>query len=59
MTDKVLVVEDEPTLVDTLEYNLSRQGYEVFTAMDGHVALDVARKEEPDLVVLDLSLIHI
>jgi len=56
MTDKVLVVEDEPTLVDTLEYNLSRQDYEVLTATDGRTALEVARKERPDLVVLDLML---
>ncbi len=56
MTEKVLVVEDEPTLVETLEYNLSRQGYEVLTAMDGHEALAIAREEHPDLVVLDLML---
>ncbi|MGD2177230.1 MAG: response regulator transcription factor [Anaerolineae bacterium] len=56
MSGKVLVVEDEPTLVDTLEYNLSRQDYEVLTAMDGHTALELARKERPDLVVLDLML---
>jgi DNA-binding response OmpR family regulator len=56
MSEKVLVVEDEPTLVDTLEYNLSRQDYEVLTAMDGQKALEIARKERPDLVVLDLML---
>jgi CheY-like chemotaxis protein len=37
MGDKVLVVEDEPTLLETLEYNLARQGYEVYTASTGHV----------------------
>lgn len=56
MSDKVLIVEDEPTLVDTLEYNLSRQDYEVVTAMDGREALEVARQERPDLIVLDLML---
>jgi DNA-binding response OmpR family regulator len=56
MSEKVLVVEDEPTLVETLEYNLSRQDYEVLTAMDGQKALEIARKERPDLVVLDLML---
>jgi DNA-binding response OmpR family regulator len=56
MSEKVLVVEDEPTLVDTLEYNLSRQDYEVVTAMDGREALEVARQERPDLIVLDLML---
>jgi DNA-binding response OmpR family regulator len=53
---KVLVVEDEPTLVETLEYNLTRQGYDVCTATDGLAALEVARRERPDLVVLDVML---
>ncbi|RME57511.1 MAG: DNA-binding response regulator, partial [Caldilineae bacterium] len=42
--DKVLVVEDEPALVETLEYNLARQGYAVSTATDGRTALEVARR---------------
>jgi DNA-binding response OmpR family regulator len=53
---KVLVVEDEPTLVDTLQYSLSRQGYEVAVSSDGAKALDVARRERPDLVILDVML---
>lgn len=56
MGKKVLVVEDEPTLVETLEYNLARQGYEVCTATDGLAALEVARRERPDLIVLDIML---
>ena len=56
MSEKVLVVEDEPTLLETLEYNLSHQDYEVLTAMDGQSALNVAREERPDLIVLDLML---
>ena len=56
MSQKVLVVEDETTLLETLAYNLERQGYEVSTAADGHAALEVARKEEPDLIVLDVML---
>jgi DNA-binding response OmpR family regulator len=56
MSEKILVVEDEPTLVETLEYNLSHQDYEVFTAMDGREALEIAREEQPDLIVLDLML---
>jgi DNA-binding response OmpR family regulator len=54
--DKILVVEDEPTLVETLEYTLTRQGYEVATARDGLAALEVARREQPDLIVLDVML---
>ena len=56
VTPKVLVVEDEPVLLDTLEYSLARQGYEVCTASDGLSALDVARREQPDLIVLDVML---
>lgn len=53
---KVLVVEDEQTLVDTLEYSLRRQGYEVYTATDGRAALEAAAQHVPDLVVLDVML---
>jgi DNA-binding response OmpR family regulator len=56
MTDKILVVEDDLTLRETLEYNLVRQGYEVYTAADGRAALDIARREQPDLLVLDVML---
>jgi DNA-binding response OmpR family regulator len=53
---KVLVVEDEPALLDTLEYSLSRQGYDVYVTSDGAQALEVARKQRPDLVILDVML---
>ncbi len=53
---KVLVVEDEPSLIETLDYSLRRQGYEVITASDGRKALDVARAQRPDLIVLDIML---
>jgi len=53
---KVLIVEDEPTLLETLEYNLTRQSYEVCTAADGPAALEVARRERPDAIVLDIML---
>ncbi len=56
MAEKVLVVEDDMTLLETLEYNLERQGYEVLKAADGPQALDVARKKQPDLIVLDVML---
>jgi DNA-binding response OmpR family regulator len=56
MPEKILIVEDELTLQETLAYNLTRQGYRVDTASDGQMAIDVARKEPPDLVVLDIML---
>lgn len=56
MTDKILVVDDEPSLLDTLAYNLRASGYEVITASDGAAALEAARDHAPDLVILDLML---
>ncbi|HSM58854.1 MAG TPA: response regulator transcription factor [Candidatus Sulfomarinibacteraceae bacterium] len=56
MTHKLLVVEDEATLLETLSYNLSRQGYDVQTASDGNDALALARREPPDLIILDVML---
>jgi len=56
MVNKVLVVEDEAALREALAYNLTRQGYEVKTANDGRAALDSARKNHPDLIILDLML---
>ncbi|MEW5868339.1 MAG: response regulator transcription factor [Chloroflexota bacterium] len=56
MAEKILVVEDELTLQETLAYNLTRQGYSVETAGDGQTALDKARSLHPDLVVLDIML---
>ncbi len=53
---KILVVDDERILLDTLRYNLSKAGYEVTTAADGEAALRVARQESPDLVLLDVML---
>ena len=56
MPEKILVVEDEVTLNETLVYNLERQGYTVASAMDGHDALKKARTLKPDLIVLDIML---
>ena len=56
MPEKILLVDDEPTLLDTLALNLRASGYEVVTARDGAAALDVARAEQPDLIVLDLMM---
>jgi DNA-binding response OmpR family regulator len=53
---KILIVEDEPTLLATLRYNLEREGYRVVTAADGEAGLAAARAEHPNLVVLDVML---
>src|SRR5689334_9600036 len=52
----ILVVDDERDLVELLRYNLERGGYEVACAYDGTKAIDVAQRQRPDLVVLDLML---
>ncbi len=56
MAEKILVVEDEVTLQETLAYNLKRQGYEVETVSDGKAALQLARTARPDLILLDIML---
>jgi DNA-binding response OmpR family regulator len=52
----ILLVDDEPTLVATLDYNLRREGHEVVIARDGPSAIEQARKRQPDLVLLDVML---
>lgn len=56
MPGRILVVDDEPTIVDLLQYNLQRASYEVLVARDGEEALIKARQEKPDLIILDLML---
>jgi DNA-binding response OmpR family regulator len=56
MVDKILVVDDEISLQETLAYNLEKQGYEVFTTGDGTSALNMARELKPDLIILDVML---
>ncbi len=53
---KLLLVEDDQTLLDTLSFNLMREGYDVIRASDGVAALDLAREHKPDLIVLDVML---
>ena len=54
--NKVLIVEDDPNLLETLKYNLRKEGYDVVTASDGEQAIDVARREKPGLLILDIML---
>ena len=56
MQAKVLVVDDEPSIVEVLEYNLEEAGFQVTTAGDGYDAIQLARADPPDIVVLDLML---
>jgi DNA-binding response OmpR family regulator len=56
MAESILIVEDEPSLQETLVYNLEKQGYTVEAAGDGRAALEAARRLKPDLIVLDIML---
>ncbi len=55
-SQKVLVVDDEEPILELLKYNLEKQGYEVKTASNGQIALEVAKKFHPDLVLLDIMM---
>ena len=52
----VLVVEDDPAILDAVSYNLKRDGYNVVSSSDGLDGLRLAREVDPDLIVLDLML---
>ena len=52
----VLVVEDDETLQAALKYNLSNEGFQVISATDGEIAVEVARRYRPDLIILDLMI---
>lgn len=56
MPEKILVVEDELSLQETLVYNLEKQGYDVEAVGDGRLAIESARARVPDLIVLDIML---
>jgi DNA-binding response OmpR family regulator len=56
MSGKILIVEDDPNLLETLKYNLKKESYDVATAIDGEQALEIARREKPDLILLDIML---
>ena len=53
---RILIVDDEPAVVDLIDYNLTRQGFQTVTANDGPAALRLMQEHQPDLIVLDLML---
>ncbi len=56
MSPKILVADDEPNIVISLEYLLKREGYTVVIARDGQEAVDAILREQPDLVLLDVMM---
>ncbi len=53
---KILIADDEPDILELLQYNLVREGYEVVTAKDGEDALTMAKSTHPDLIILDIMM---
>ena len=53
---KILVVDDEKPILDIIKFNLTKEGYDVYTAEDGQEALDKVEEVLPDLIILDLML---
>ena len=53
---RILVVDDDPEIIETLSYALSAQGYEVLVARDGNQGLAMAEKSAPDLMILDMMM---
>ncbi len=56
MANKILVADDEPSIVRVLEYRLRHNGYEVAVARDGKNCLEKIREEKPDLILLDVAM---
>jgi len=56
MEQKILLVEDEPDILEFLSYNLKKEGFVVFTSDNGKDALELAKKEIPDLIILDVMM---
>lgn len=54
--DKILLVDDEPDILEFMEYNLKKEGYTVLSAKNGREALEIAKKEKPSLIILDIMM---
>src|SRR5690554_7716697 len=53
---RILLVDDEPDILEIISYNLINEGYQVFTAENGKQAIKIAKKEEPHLIILDVMM---
>ncbi|CAM2838604.1 response regulator transcription factor [Flavobacterium frigoris] len=53
---KILIVDDEPNIVMSLEYTFKKNNFEVFIARDGQEALDILEKQLPDVIILDVMM---
>ncbi len=55
-TIKILLVDDEPDILEFMEYNLKKEGYLVLLAKNGKEAVDIAKREKPHLVIMDIMM---
>jgi Response regulators consisting of a CheY-like receiver domain and a winged-helix DNA-binding domain len=55
-TSKILLIDDDPEIIESMRVALESQGYQVFTARDGNQGLATAQRENPDLVILDMMM---
>ena len=53
---KILIADDEPDILEIIEFNLSAEGYQIITASNGDIAIDLAKKHNPDLIILDMMM---
>jgi two-component system, OmpR family, alkaline phosphatase synthesis response regulator PhoP len=53
---KILIADDEPDILEIIEYNLQAEGFEVFTAKNGNEAVEKAKRHNPDLIILDIMM---
>ncbi|MEN0005311.1 MAG: response regulator transcription factor [Bacteroidota bacterium] len=53
---KILIVDDEPDILEFLKYNLQEEGFEVYVASDGEAGIEVAERERPNLIILDIMM---
>ena len=56
MSKKIMIVDDEPNIVLSIEYLMKREGYQVVTANDGQAAMDMLEESDPDLLILDVMM---
>ena len=56
MIESILVIDDDPTLVHLLKENLESEGYRVYEGYDGQMALQMARKNHPNLIIMDVNM---